>query len=292
MFLPNTQVQQKPLPEASNDGSRKDRNKDNLLVMMLTDAPGIVEVPALRNTVVSIHVGPSAHIRCRRGGRSHSGTAIHGDIDLIPCGTPSLWELREKDRALILSITPKFMDQVVEECGLDPRRLEIRNRFQMRDVQIEHIAGALKAEKEHGYPCGRLYLDSLATALAIRLVHCYSSLSPAANGMNGGFSSRKLKHVLSFIEDNLSQDLSLAEIAGIAELSASHCKALFRQSVGVPVHQYVIRRRVERAALLLRESKLPISQVALETGFSHQSHLAMHMRRVLGLSPKMLRTLN
>jgi AraC family transcriptional regulator len=53
-----------------------------------------------------------------------------------------------------------------------------------------------------------------------------------------------------------------------------------------------VQRRVERAKTLLSESNLPISQIALETGFAHQSHLAHHMRRVLGISPKAVRELH
>jgi AraC family transcriptional regulator len=95
--------------------------------------------------------------------------------------------------------------------------------------------------------------------------------------------------VLIYIEDNLSQSLSLAEIAAVAGLSVSHFKSLFRESMGLPVHQYLIRRRVERAQTLLGEGKMSISQIAVETGFAHQSHLARHTRRLLGVSPKALR---
>ncbi len=172
---------------------------------------------------------------------------------------------------------------------MDSRDLQIRNRFQIRDSQIEHIAWALKDEMEQGYPCGRVYVDSLATALAALLVRNHSSFSRDLSRNPGRISGRKLRDVLSFIEDNLARDLGLDEIAKVAGMSVSHFKALFRDTVGSPVHQYVIRRRVERAALLLRESDLPISQVALETGFSHQSHLALHMRRLLGVSPKELK---
>jgi AraC family transcriptional regulator len=129
----------------------------------------------------------------------------------------------------------------------------------------------------------------MAAALAARLVHSHSSLSRQRVTSNGGFSGRKLKQVLEYIEENLATDLSLSDIAGAAGLSISHCKVLFRQSLGLPVHQYLIRRRVERAVALLRQDKLSISQVALESGFSHQSHLAMHMRRLLGVSPRELR---
>lgn len=266
------------------------RIKENSFrLLLLSDPPGLVEVPALRNTLVSIHFGPSAQIACRRGGYSHRGMAVHGDIDIIPAGIPSLWELKEKDTAFIMSISPELLNMVAEECDFDPSRIEIRNRFQMRDTQLENIGWALKAEMQSGYPCGNLYLESLAVSVAARLVRCHSSVSAESEKPNGRLPGRRLKDVLSYIEDNLSQSLSLDDIAAVAGLSVSHFKSLFRESVGLPVHQYVIRRRVERAKSLLGEGRMPISQIALETGFAHQSHLAHHMRRLLGVSPKALR---
>jgi AraC family transcriptional regulator len=179
---------------------------------------------------------------------------------------------------------------VMEDSEIDSRDVEIRNRFQVRDQQIEHIAWALKAEMESGYPSGRIYVDGLATALAARLIRDHSSVAAAPISASGGMPGRKLKELLSFIEDNLSRNLGLRELAQVAGLSTSHLNVLFRQSVGMPVHQYVIRRRVERAATLLRDGDMSIGEVALEAGFSHQSHMASHMRRVLGISPKKLKS--
>jgi len=263
--------------------------ENSLRLVMLSDAPGVVEVPGARSTRVSIHIGPSIQVSCRRAGYSHRGLAVHGDIEIIPADTPSIWEISEKDTFLAMSLSPELLDMVAEQLDFDPQRIEIRNRFQVRDEQLENIAWALKAEMESGYPCGRLYLDSLAVAAATRLLLCHSSVSREPRRLNGRLSERRLRQVLSYIEDNLSQDLSLRDIAGVAGLSVSHFKSIFRESVGLPVHQYLIRRRVERAKTLLAEDKLPISQIAFETGFAHQSHLARHMRRVLGVSPKALR---
>jgi AraC family transcriptional regulator len=262
---------------------------NSLRVLLLTDPPGVIEVPGLRNTLVSIHVGTSVQVSCRRGAQSHQGMAVHGDIDIIPAGTPSVWEIKEKDTALVLSLSPELLQAVAEESNFDLNRTEIKNRFQMRDTQLENIGWALKAEMESGYPCGNLYIDSLAVSVATRLLHCHSSASIEPEKQNGRLAGRRLKEALSYIEDNLSQDISLSDIAAVAGLSASHFKSLFRESVGLPVHQYLIRRRVERAKQMLGEGELPISHIALEVGFAHQSHLAHHMRRLLGVSPKALR---
>jgi AraC family transcriptional regulator len=262
--------------------------KNSLRVLLITDPPGLIEVPGLRNTLVSIHVGPSVQVSCRRGGQSHQGMAVHGDIDIIPADTPSLWEIKEKDTALVLSLSPELLLAVAKEFDFDSGHTEIKNRFQVRDTQLENIGWALKAEMESGYPCGSLYIDSLAVSVATRLLRCHSSASIEPEKQSGRLAGRRLKEVLSYIEDNLSQDISLNDIAGVVGLSASHFKSLFRESVGLPVHQYLIRRRVEYAKQLLGEGKLSISQIALEVGFAHQSHLAHHMRRLLGVSPKAL----
>jgi AraC family transcriptional regulator len=263
--------------------------ENSLRVLLITDPPGVLEIPALRNTLVSIHIGPSVQVSCRRGGQSHQGLAVHGDIDIIPAETPSLWELKDRDTALILSLKPELLQMVADEFDFDLRRTEIKNRFQVRDLQLENIGWALKAEMESGYPCGNLYLDSLAISVATRLLRCHSSASVEPEKQSGRLTGRRLKEALSYIEDNIAQDISLNDIAAVAGLSASHFKSLFRETLGQPVHQYLIRRRVERAKEMLGKGELSISQIALEVGFAHQSHLAHHMRRLLGVSPKVLR---
>jgi len=259
-------------------------------VSLLSDPPGQISIPALRSTNVSIHVGPSVKVTCRRGGLRHRGTAVHGDIDIIPAVTPGVWEINERDTALVLSLSPELLARVAVDLDLDPCRLEIRNRFLVRDAQLENIGWALKAEMESGYPSGHLFVEGLALSVATRLVRSHSSRSlPEPGKQNGRLSDSRLRQVVSYIEANLSQDISLGDIAAVAGVSVSHFKSLFRESVGLPAHQYLIRRRVERAKSLLYEGKLSVSQIALETGFAHQSHLAHHMRRLLGVSPKKLR---
>jgi AraC family transcriptional regulator len=229
-------------------------------------------------------------MHCRHGRTHFCGTAIHGDIEIIPWGMSGSWELEQNDSAFVMSFSPALLRTAAEESGLDTAGMELLSRFHIRDMQIEHMAWALKSEMENGYACGRVYTDSLALALAAHLVRRHSSLSSPSSCVNGRMPLRKLKEVLLFIDDHLAQDLSLTDVARAAGLSVSHCSALFRAAMGVPIHQYVLRRKVERAMWLLRESRLPISQVALETGFAHQSHLALHMRRILGTTPKKLRS--
>jgi AraC family transcriptional regulator len=164
---------------------------------------------------------------------------------------------------------------------LDPDRAGLEPRHQFRDPQIEHIAWALDAERRAGYPGGLLYTESLGMALAVHLLGRYR----APLGRPRGLSKAQLRRLTAYIENHLDQNLSLARLARVAEVSASHLKTSFRRSTGLPVHEYVVQRRVERAKALLLRGELPASQVALEAGFAHRSHMARWMRRVLGVTP-------
>lgn len=105
----------------------------------------------------------------------------------------------------------------------------------------------------------------------------------------GSMAPFRLRRVLAYIEENLTGDLSLSAMATVSGLSISHWQRLFVRATGMSIHQHIIRRRVERAKSLLADENLPLSEVALMVGFSHQSHLAYHVRRVLGVSPMSLR---
>jgi AraC family transcriptional regulator len=257
---------------------------DTWRVVLQTDGPGVHEVPALNASRIAIHVGRPVRMDCRHGARRHSGLAIHGDIDIIPNETPSRWEMKEADTALVIKLGSNLLGQVAEECGVH-RPTEIRSQFRLRDASIEHIGWALLAEIERGYPSGRLYMDCLAAALAVQLLRNHSSAAVRRFPAKGGMPRHKLRKLQCYIEEHLRSNLSLDVIADAAGMSPSHLKTTFRQATGMPVHQYLIHRRVERAAWLLREGQLPISRVALDVGFAHQSHLAMHMRRLLGVLP-------
>lgn len=262
---------------------------DDLRLSLISDQAGLVEFPGSAGVLVSVHVGPSVVVDCRRAGLRHKGTTIHGDLEIIPPDTPGVWELKSSDTALVIGLKLRVLRSIVEESGADPTQLKIFNRFQARDPQIEYLGWALKAEMESGYPSGRLYTDALATAIAARVVRHHSSFARPTRIASAAMPARKLRAVLSYIEDNLGRDLALQEIAEAGGLSTSHFKALFRKSMGVPPHRYLICRRVERAATQLREGRLPIGQIALENGFCHQSHLALHTRRILGVTPQEIR---
>jgi AraC family transcriptional regulator len=225
--------------------------------------------------------------RLSSGGRWFRGTAVHGDIDIIPANTPTRWEMLEEETdELLLSLPKSLLDNTVLDTG---NRVELTNRHQIRDSELETLCWSIQREMEAGYPSGRLYLDGLGLAVASRLVMRHSSLGNTPTAPNGVLSGHRLKQVLAFIEDRLGEDLSLDQIASVAGLSSSHTRMLFRHAMHVPLHQFIIQRRVELGRSLLLHSSLSLAEIAQTVGFAHQSHMARHMRRILGVTPGDLR---
>jgi len=83
--------------------------------------------------------------------------------------------------------------------------------------------------------------------------------------------------------------MGLDVLAAMAGLSTHHFARAFRQSVGMPPHSYLLRRRLQHVEQMLRDTQLPLSEIALAAGFSDHSHLARHFRRVTGMSPSLAR---
>jgi transcriptional regulator of acetoin/glycerol metabolism/AraC-like DNA-binding protein len=109
---------------------------------------------------------------------------------------------------------------------------------------------------------------------------------PAAlQPVHGGLPPGALRRVRTHVEEHLAERIPLAELAAAARLSVYHFSREFKRTVGVSPHSYVIRRRVEKAQVLLARTDLLLSDIAVACGFFDQSHLSRHFRQLTGLTP-------
>jgi len=106
----------------------------------------------------------------------------------------------------------------------------------------------------------------------------------------GGLSPAMKNRICDFIEEHIGEKISLGDLSVLAGLSPNHFARAFQQSMGLPPHRYLLRRRLEHVEQMLRETQLPLAQIALEVGFSDQSHLARHFRRLTGIPPSLARS--
>jgi AraC family transcriptional regulator len=249
-----------------------------LTVDLLATRGGVVELAASDVHRVKIHAGEPVTGAC---GASRF-VYRRGDVDILPAGAGDAWEEDQPSTSLMVHLSALLVRRAAAELGLPPGA-GVEPRHQIRDPQIEHIGWALDAERRAGHPGGRLLAESLGLALAFHLLGRYSAPQrvPAS-----GLSAPRRRRVEAYIEAHLDRDLSLPVLAEVAELGTTQFKLQFKRSMGVTVHEYVMRRRVERARALLVAAAMPAGQVALAAGFAHQSHMARWMRRVLGVTPR------
>jgi AraC-like DNA-binding protein len=97
------------------------------------------------------------------------------------------------------------------------------------------------------------------------------------------------RRICAYIDSHLAEKLHLEELANLAGFSVHHFARAFRHSVGMSPHHYILQRRLQQAKRMLRETELSVAEIALSAGFSDQSHLTRHFRRLTGLPPSAAR---
>jgi AraC family transcriptional regulator len=247
---------------------------------------GKAEVPGGARHIVGMHFGRPVQATCAVGDQRVRGLQKPGDIDFIPAGFDGSWEDDADCHILRIGLDPSVLAQAAEDLGRSPESIDLRPSLQLRDAGIEAILTAVKADLEASIPSDPLYIDHLSHALAMRLLATVTAGEPPNAHTNGSTVLRpEVSRVIDYIEINLDKRMHLVELAMIAGLSLTRLKIAFRDTTGRPLHQYVIRRRVESARDLIATTTMPMSQIAIAAGFAHQSHMATTMRRIIGVTP-------
>jgi AraC family transcriptional regulator len=265
------------------------RSWQGLAATLIDTHAGAVRAVARDAHWLVVHMGRPVRASCRLDGRSQTRLQCRGDVDVVPAGAEGVWQDDRASRVLLLELQPSLVRATAAQLQLDPKHAQLAPKLQLRDPRIAHLAHAVEAELAAPTPGSALYSESLAIALATRLL-AHAGTAPAQSASTQpGLPRRKLLKVTEYIEANLASALTLTELASVAGLSTSHFKVLFKRSLQLSVHQYVLRHRIERARLLLETDTLTLAEIAARTGFSDQSHMARWLRRTLGTRPTALR---
>jgi AraC family transcriptional regulator len=189
---------------------------------------------------------------------------------------------------LHLFVPNELLDECVEAGlgRLGTGRLAFPEGLLPADPIIDRLARAFTRAEDLGGAFGQCYAESVALAIIARvLARCSHGASTNASNTSA-LAKWRLKRAVDFIEANLAESVGLGEMAAAAGLSRMHFAAQFRAATGMRPHEYLLRRRIERAQHMLTVSTSPLVDVAFQVGFKSQSHFTTVFVRFVGETPK------
>jgi AraC family transcriptional regulator len=236
--------------------------------------------------------GPSHHtLSCYIGGGTgtfrRDQPGIKGGpnkLCVLPAEHQSAWVINGDIRLAHVYFSPEqFALGCVTLLDREPRALALQEATFLEDPGQARRFHQLIALNWHE-PAERLLTSSLAHEM---LSHTLLNQVGARDGLRlkGGLAAYQRRRLVEYIEQHLQDPISLGLLAGLCALSEYHFARMFRQSFGLPPHQYLLARRLARARSLLRGGALPLGEVALMCGFSSASHFNQRFRQATGATP-------
>lgn len=238
----------------------------------------------------------SGRVRCERGGETSMLQVQPGTVTVQPAGLPVTWHFETPLSYAVLSLSPELLHEVaLASPGIAPDGFELLATARDSDPAITNVASVLARELLRAQPGSELYAESLGRMLAVHLLRYYTAAAPgikaSARSVSGTRVPQQVARAIEHIHGHFAEDLTLDALSRAAHCSTFHLSRLFRQAIGMTLSQYLIRVRVEHARHLLSAGagERSLTDVAHASGFSDQSHLTRHMKRLLGVTPGMLR---
>jgi AraC family transcriptional regulator len=246
-----------------------------------------LDLPALTHHWLVLFTRPSEELDLLYDGVKRHLPPPAGAISLVPAGSPARWRWRGPKDSLHIHLEPGLVSRVAAEAfDLDPARLTVPPLDALDLPQLRAAMGAVDAELTTGGAGGSLAADSLANVLAVQLIRHVSAPRRPERGRDGALPRGRLRAVVEYIEEHLDASPTLDDLAAVARLSPYHFARQFKAATGLPPHQFVILRRVERAKHLLQGGNdFSLAEVAAHAGFSDQSQFSNHFKRLVGATP-------
>lgn len=239
---------------------------------------------------VAVHEGAPFDLEWRlaEGTPLQLSHLVPGDVHILPADELAFKRWAGTGRTLGISLDRRFVEQTVAEA-FEGKKPTIRLMFGLRDPVIASMTSAWAQELAETGAAGRLFSEGLGVALAIHLFRTYGDRPVPVRPAKGGLGAARRRRVVDYIEANFADDISLTQLATVADLSRNHFGDAFRDSIGMPPYHYLIERRIKRAKELLLGSRKSIAEIALNVGFATHSHFTFNFRKVTGTTPSRFR---
>ena len=224
------------------------------------------------------------------GCRFRSYIKYPGFLSLFPAGQFPVVRTFTRSQFLAFAIRQSFMEAVGIEMERRPIE-EMRVVTGFQDLELRQLMTLLSVEAESGGISGRLYADSLAQAIAARLLSFNERDREPSRCETSPLPGYLLQRVIERMQE-LDGDLNLRTLAAETGYSPRHFIRMFRAATGQTPHRFLVQLRLERAKKLLQQHRASLIDVAAYSGFSSHAHMTQVFRRELGITPSEFRSGN
>jgi AraC family transcriptional regulator len=234
----------------------------------------------------------TANIRFSVNGATiHDGVAMPGMFHVTEPGAKVSCLFRGAHELLHLHV-PNTLIEEYDRTVPNPSAPHFLKTGLRKDQMVERLARALLAGDQIGGPLGGHYNECLSAAIVMRLLTSAERAAPSKRPGVAELARWRLRRAIEFVETNLANSISSSEIAAASGLTRMHFAAQFKAATGLRPHEYLLRRRVERAQEMLVQTDMSVVDVALSVGFQSQSHFTVVFNRFVGRPPHAWRQSN
>lgn len=242
-----------------------------------------MDQPPLDSHYLVMHLGGAKHVRRRNEGVEVTTIAELGSITVVPVGTKYQWRTRGPIEFAHLYVPPSLLDHTAQRAGISIS-LHLKDAVGVVNPLLRALYEAMLREIAHGAHTDALYLDSLLDCLLLTALRHHTSARTREVRGTESLTGATRRRIADYIEANLSDSITLEQLRHLTGNSLYHFARAFRNAMGLPPHQYVLHRRIERAKALLAEGGADLELIAIQCGFRDRSHLSRRSSRLVGRS--------
>ncbi len=248
---------------------------------------GVISIPLQHmNVVLSVSAAtmpqrPGGSLTVHANGEAGSGAAARSKVSLAQLPDAS---------------QPGTADPTVPEAPRDLGLAELVAERHSADPIVERLSRALEAAESSDHGFGNLYADAVRLAIVTRLLSLRPDQEPKPQEQPAratiALPKWRWKRVVEYVDSRLDETILLADMAAVAGLSRMYFAAQFRAATGIRPHEFLLRRRIDRAKQMLAETDSTLVEVALSVGFQNQAHFTTVFKRFVGETPYRWRSCN
>jgi AraC family transcriptional regulator len=237
--------------------------------------------------IITIFVGQATQVHQTIGRNTQQAIYAAGKVGIYPAHQPRTLRWEQEAEFIDLYLSPETINRYID-VPLDTDSYELLSQFAIDDLLIYSLGLAIKQQSEQS-ASDFFYVESAMTMLITHLLRYYSTQQNLLQTQAGRITSNDLSQIIDYIHAHLDQNPSLVELATLVNLSAYHFVKVFKASMGITPHQYLLTCRIKKAQQLLHQKSLSLAEISLQVGFHDQSRFTSVFRKRVGFTPKQYR---